>query len=331
MYYVMSVPEILVLMFVLFLWVLSIVWFFKRYEKISTIERADLGHHRANLDTKQDLTGNQNSSLDEIVTGNDENNNEEDEGSTSLLRNDEDDDDDDEEEELGEDANINNNDDDESSSILNFHAKSESLKNLTTTTTNNSANHYTNKSTTNNNTFSSSSANPARHSGMLLKVGDFTSGNLLTSTNNNLSVYGGGGVSSACTSATTSIANFKDSIFNMFNSFNSGTNLIRRTNYLDIDEQTRESQKNAHGFATTATVNEKSAANAKLYVKNKTIRSNSEQQQVGNMYKHVKLEQRAQSNKVCERFQFGPMLQINRNSPIEPSSVRLLILTRNML
>ena len=53
MYYVMSVPEILVLMFVLFLWVLSIVWFFKRYEKISTIERADLGHHNINLDKQE--------------------------------------------------------------------------------------------------------------------------------------------------------------------------------------------------------------------------------------------------------------------------------------
>jgi hypothetical protein len=42
MYYVMSVPELMVLFLVLSLWLLSIFFCFKRYEKISTIERADL-------------------------------------------------------------------------------------------------------------------------------------------------------------------------------------------------------------------------------------------------------------------------------------------------
>jgi hypothetical protein len=42
MYYVMSIPELMVLFLVLSLWLLSIFCCFKRYEKISTIERADL-------------------------------------------------------------------------------------------------------------------------------------------------------------------------------------------------------------------------------------------------------------------------------------------------
>lgn len=41
-YYYMSGPEVLVLLFVIFLWLLSIFCCIKRYEKISTIERADL-------------------------------------------------------------------------------------------------------------------------------------------------------------------------------------------------------------------------------------------------------------------------------------------------
>lgn len=42
MYYVMSIPEVLVLLFVLLLWMISIFFCYKRYEKINTIERADM-------------------------------------------------------------------------------------------------------------------------------------------------------------------------------------------------------------------------------------------------------------------------------------------------
>lgn len=42
MYYVMSIPEVLVLLFVLVLWMISIFFCYKRYEKINTIERADM-------------------------------------------------------------------------------------------------------------------------------------------------------------------------------------------------------------------------------------------------------------------------------------------------
>lgn len=45
-YYVMSVGEIMVLLFIFFLWVLSIYYCFKRYEKISTIERADIRYEK---------------------------------------------------------------------------------------------------------------------------------------------------------------------------------------------------------------------------------------------------------------------------------------------
>lgn len=49
----MSIPEIITLMFILSLWMLSIFCCFKRYQKISTIERADLPtsygkHHTLN-------------------------------------------------------------------------------------------------------------------------------------------------------------------------------------------------------------------------------------------------------------------------------------------
>lgn len=57
-YYAMSVPEIFVLLFVIFLWVLSIFCCFKRYEKsLSTIERADMPSTY-----KQNLIANPNSS-----------------------------------------------------------------------------------------------------------------------------------------------------------------------------------------------------------------------------------------------------------------------------
>ena len=42
MYYVMSIPEILTLLFILLLWILSIICFYKRYERLTTIERADI-------------------------------------------------------------------------------------------------------------------------------------------------------------------------------------------------------------------------------------------------------------------------------------------------
>jgi hypothetical protein len=51
MYYAMSIPELLMLAFIIFLWILSIVYFIKRYEKISTIERADM--HSFNKNKKQ--------------------------------------------------------------------------------------------------------------------------------------------------------------------------------------------------------------------------------------------------------------------------------------
>lgn len=45
-YYVMSIGEIMVLLFIFFLWVLSIYYCFKRYEKISTIERAEIRYEK---------------------------------------------------------------------------------------------------------------------------------------------------------------------------------------------------------------------------------------------------------------------------------------------
>ena len=275
MYYVMSVPEILVLMFVLFLWVLSIVWFFKRYEKISTIERADLGHHNINLDTKQDLTmDNQNSSLEEIGIGNDENNNEEDEGSTSLLRGEEDD-----EDEL-----------DENSSIINFKTKTESLKDLTTTAS------ATNSNTINTSKTISSSPEYLKAFNLNNNNNTNTNSNLLNLTNNNLSVYGG--ASSACTSATTSINNFKDSIYNMFNSFNSGTNLLKNT-YLDVEDHGVNGTTTTTTVVTTTNILHEKNAQSIVYLKNKSTRSNSMQQKpMQNAFRTTKLKQRGYSNKV---------------------------------
>jgi len=87
MYYSMNTLEIITLLFVLFLWALSIYWLFKRYRKLTTIERADLGY-RGMLDAKKDSIANQNSSLDEVVVENDANNCEKSD-SSSFLRGDE--------------------------------------------------------------------------------------------------------------------------------------------------------------------------------------------------------------------------------------------------
>lgn len=83
MYYSMNVLEIITLMFVLFLWALSIYWLFKRYRKLTTIERADLGY-RSILDTKKDSIANQNSSLEEVLVENETNNYEKSDSSSFL-------------------------------------------------------------------------------------------------------------------------------------------------------------------------------------------------------------------------------------------------------
>ena len=58
----MSIPEILVLLFILLLWVLSIVCFIKRYEKISTIERADMPSFNKKANTN-DISSSSSSSI----------------------------------------------------------------------------------------------------------------------------------------------------------------------------------------------------------------------------------------------------------------------------
>ena len=64
MYYVMNIPEICVLLFILFLWVLSIFCCIKRYEKIRTIERADMPRINKQTESIKNETFGSNSSLD---------------------------------------------------------------------------------------------------------------------------------------------------------------------------------------------------------------------------------------------------------------------------
>ena len=80
MYYVMSIPELLVLSFVIFLWILSIIYCIKRYEKISTIERADMHTYNKikRLNTTNNTTSNSNSVTHGMANAN---------GSTQNLTN----------------------------------------------------------------------------------------------------------------------------------------------------------------------------------------------------------------------------------------------------
>jgi hypothetical protein len=52
MYYVMNLPEWLILIFIIFLWIISILFCIKRFEKISTIERTSYNNqHKSKLNT----------------------------------------------------------------------------------------------------------------------------------------------------------------------------------------------------------------------------------------------------------------------------------------
>ena len=200
MYYSMSIPEILTLLFVLSLWVFSIFLCYKRYRKLTTIERADLGP-RGISDNKQNSIGNQNSSLDEVVIENEKINYEKEE-TTSLLHDEEGDMELDEESSSSSSNNNSNNN--------NVAVKTEGFMQHG----------------------SSSNIKKQNNLGIsrqdLKNTCNYSSIQMTHLANSNLSGYG---ASSNGTSADTSVSNLKDSVY-MYNYsiYNSGGNLLKNNN-----------------------------------------------------------------------------------------------------